>query len=280
MSQQIFPIIDPETNKIIGKKSRLKVHVDGDWHWGIQANIIRFKNHKPEILVQERSELVDISSRKLDQSLATQMLVEDKGDRLKTLIRGLNEELGISLNLDRDMHKIIELGQPGSFRISKTYKENSDLYNKEVSSLFFIFTDQIEISPRSPRVKKTYWLPIDDFEDLISINPNKFTKTARSYFINEDLYQYIQLVIEKFNQNQIVVRELPFKSEYYSYNSFDVAINNFSEGYSSVRVYSCLHSMKLIEEIKQIKDFTIKSDRHGIEITSPKGNLKYYNEQT
>ena len=185
MSQQIFPVIDPLTSKTIGYKPRHQVHTDGDWHMGIQVNIIRLKRiGEPEILIQERSDLVDISLGKLDQSLATQMLIADNGDKLKALSRGLKEEL--EMTLDQDVKEIVEIGETGSFRISKTYPENPDVYNREINSLFLIFTNRNTISPQSPRVKKTYWMSLDDFRDLIHVNPNRFTKTARFYFINND----------------------------------------------------------------------------------------------
>jgi len=278
MSQQIFPIIDPETSKIIGHKSRYQVHTDGDWHMGIQVNIIRVKkNGEPEILIQERSDLVDISSGKLDQSLATQMLIEDNGDKKKSLSRGLKEELGMTL--DRDVKELVEIGSAGSFRISKTYSENPDVYNREVNSLFLIFTDRKIVSPQSPRVKKTYWMPLEDFKDLVSLNPDRFTKTARFYFINEDLYQFTRQIINQFIHKQKINKKLKFKSEFFSYGDWDVVINTYKkENYSDIKVFNCRHSVKLVEELKKIKKIKIKSNRNGVAIDSPKGKLKYYSK--
>jgi len=99
LSRQVFNVVDPISGKIIGKKTRSKVHRDGSWHRAVNAFVVR-KNSKSEfeILVQERSKLVDLAQLKFDQSLATQVLIEDKDDTKKALIRGLREELGIDEN--------------------------------------------------------------------------------------------------------------------------------------------------------------------------------------
>ena len=70
---QSFPIVDFITRRQIGIKPRSEVHRSGLWHEGVQAFIIRTVGTKIQTLVQRRSGITDISSGKLDQSLAKTM---------------------------------------------------------------------------------------------------------------------------------------------------------------------------------------------------------------
>src|SRR5579859_4617026 len=96
MSVQLFPVFDEITAQYLGRmKDRSKVHTEGDWHKGIQANIIRAHGVSFDILMQTRSANVDIAKHRYDQSLATQMIDRDDLQEEKTFFRGLREELAI-----------------------------------------------------------------------------------------------------------------------------------------------------------------------------------------
>lgn len=273
MHQQIFPIIDPKTLKIIGQKPRYGVHVDGDWHWGIQANIIDISDKEnPKMLVQERSQFVDISPLKLDQSLATQMLIEDRGSRVDALKRGLAEELG--LNLDKDIRKVIEIGEHGSLRILKTYPENPDLYNRELTTLFLLFIDGgLDIRPQSPRVNRLHRIPIEDLRDLIYKYPKKFTKTIRYYFVNTELFDISSQAVGKTIKGETFRGSLPFKSEFYSYENYDVVINTYKDGLSKIRIYNSQNSIKLTQEISKLKILSISADKLGVTVETAQGRI-------
>ena len=96
---QLFYIYNDEGNKV-GVKDRYSIHRNGDWHRGVQLNLV-CENF---LLMQKRSDTVDIAKGLFDQTLATQLIVEDEEDEIKALSRGLREEIGIdiaTLNIER-----------------------------------------------------------------------------------------------------------------------------------------------------------------------------------
>lgn len=162
-----FYIYDENLVKI-GVKARNLVHTDGDWHRGIQLNIIC----GDEILLQIRSGSVDIAKNLIDQSLATQLLVQDDEDEYKALARGLKDELGITPSLD----EIIKVASDQ--KIIKTYEYDSSLYNREFVTLFeWGIKEKRTFKPNSTKVEQLLWMHIDRVKRIAQGNPNLFTKT-------------------------------------------------------------------------------------------------------
>ena len=184
--QQIFPIFNPVTQELIGYKERGLVHRHGDWHKGIQANVLR-KNSMGsfDILIQERSATVDIGRCRFDQSLATQMLDLDGLDELKALRRGLLSELSIR------RYRSVRIGR--DLRIAKTYNEHLDVLNREIISIFLVEVDNDEpVAAITPKIKQLVWMPWDSFLEFFTERMTDFTKTAQFYFGEPDLLQQIR----------------------------------------------------------------------------------------
>ncbi len=182
----VFPVYNPVTEEIMGHKSRDLVHTDGDWHRGIQANIVRSNQQQTfDILLQERSGIVDIGRCKLDQSLATQMLDGDHGNENEAIRRGLLTELGITACRATRL--------PLNLRIVKTYKEQPEVLNRELVSLYLVSVDdESQIMAVSPKIAGLRWMEWHRFLGLIHNKPDTFTKTGQFYFSDEVLLPFIE----------------------------------------------------------------------------------------
>lgn len=199
MTQQLFPVFDPITEKFLYYKPRDLVHVQGDWHRGIQANIVRHDGRNSfEILVQKRSGSVDIGRYKLDQSLATQMLQADRLSPKRALRRGMQQELGVTefkaKQLDRQL------------RIIKTYKEHEGMLNRELLALFVVKLEDGEI-PKicSPKTLELGWINWEDFIIFFRLNHDQFTKTAQFYFSSDELI----VEMERLSRELLSLPNLP-----------------------------------------------------------------------
>lgn len=182
----IFPVFDPITEEFLYYKPRRLVHTEGDWHRGVQANIIRPNWQGTfDILVQERSGVVDIGTSKFDQSLATQMLQEDGCNEDVALRRGLWAELGIEKFQARKI--------PANLRIVKTYKEHPGTLNRELINLYIVTVKAGEdILTTSPKIANLHWMEWREFLEFFRRNPRRFTKTGQFYFSDEQLLPLIE----------------------------------------------------------------------------------------
>lgn len=234
---QLFPVVDFITRRQIGVKPRSVVHSTGLWHEGVQAFILRVdKGGKVETLVQRRSVITDLSAEKLDQSLATQALVEDNGDLERTFKRGLLEEYGIS----EDEVRYVRIGAEGWLRVSKKYRGDPAVFNREFISLFLVqLTDESRIvTPATPKIQDVYWQDWSEFVRSVQAHPRDYTKTSRYYILNRPLLRSIRRAINNF----IGKKEpppFPFsRSGYYSYpEGPDVFINKYGDyGQASIEV--------------------------------------------
>lgn len=125
-----------------------------------------------EILLQIRSDSVDIAKNLIEQSLATQLLVQDEEDEYKALVRGLQGELGITPDLD-EIKKVAS-----NQKIIKTYDYDSSLYNREFVILFeWRLREKRAFKLNSIKVKQLLWLYIDEVKKLAQKKPSWFTKT-------------------------------------------------------------------------------------------------------
>lgn len=194
----LFPIFNPTTLAYIGNKRRDIIHAQGYWHKGIQVHLIR-KNLRNsfDIFVQERSGCVDISSYKLDQSLATQMVCEDNLNEEETLRRGLFNELKIS------QYKSIRL--PFNLRIVKRYSQHPNILNREIISLFLAISNQEPSCKDCPKIHKGYWLSWEMFITKIKKNKNSFTKTTQMYMLIPDIFTFIEKSSLKFLGKNVIV---------------------------------------------------------------------------
>lgn len=191
MTAQSFPTFDPISETLLFYKDRQAVHTDGDWHKGVQANIIRkCDNREFEILVQQRTNNVDIGLGKLDQSLASQMIREDDLSEASTLARGLVSELSIT---DYNAVKISP-----KIRIVKTYVEHPDTINRELLSLFLVtIHDSVKIHPDAHKIERITWMKWSDMIKAINAEPSCFSKTAQFYFLCHPFAYYIEQMSRK-----------------------------------------------------------------------------------
>lgn len=156
-----------EAMRCIGVKERDVVHHDGSWHKGVQLNIFC----ADKLLIQQRSLGVDIAKGLYDQSLATQLSVEDDEDETLAISRGLQEELGL-IWITGIKHVA------GPRKIVKTYDYDTSLFNREFVSLYQVrLPKEIEVFPNSNKVLSVRWVPLSCIRLLASEHPNHFTKT-------------------------------------------------------------------------------------------------------
>lgn len=177
--------IPTKTRSVFLRCGRDKVHENGWWHYGILTNIIRINplGGELEILLQKRSNRVDIAKGKLDQSLATQMLYLDK-DIKYAFLRGIKEEL----NLNTTDIKFAQFLPKSNFYIVKEYVTESMVLNREKIFIFVvILRNNIEISTTCNKIKTIRWISWKNFVNLIERYPHKFTKTVRFFVKNEKL---------------------------------------------------------------------------------------------
>lgn len=182
----IFPVFEPINGNFLHYQGRLKVHTAGDWHKGIQAHVVRPNDAGTfDILVQVRSDDVDIGKGRYDQSLATQMLKEDNLSELAALHRGLSVELGIH---DFTCEKLeVEL------RIIKTYQQEMEVFNRELLSLFLVHVNEsAQIAALSSKTEQLLWVDWDSLIGFFETNPLQFTKTAQFYLGNHLLRKSIE----------------------------------------------------------------------------------------
>ncbi len=194
--QDLFPIFDPVNEDYLQySKHRALVHRDGDWHRGIQANVVRPNEQGSfDILLQKRSGIVDISGGKYDQSLATQMLDADALAPANALRRGLATELGVT------KYKSLKLFD--RLKIIKTYKEQPNVLNRELLSLYLVKAeDESQIKVNSPKIADLAWVPWSSFLHFFAEMPNGFTKTSQFYFSDEFLSPELEVASNKFIYN-------------------------------------------------------------------------------
>lgn len=179
-----MPIFDPISEKQIGRKKRNTIHKKGLWHKGIQVNIVR-KNQLGtfDVLVQKRSNKVDISKNKYDQSVAIQMISLDHLDEKLSLKRGLYEELGIRKYDYRKM--------PLNIRIIKTYADSGHI-NKEMIVLYTVMLPRrSNVRIRSEKLVELVWFEWNSLLELVRENQDSITKTAQLYFLNKEIKEVI-----------------------------------------------------------------------------------------
>ncbi len=178
---QLMPIFDPVSEAFLGCKPRADIHRDGDWHRGVQAFVVRPNAHGSfDTLVQMRSDRVDIGRRKYDQSLATQMTMEDCLDEDATLRRGLREELNIT--------KYASIHVPVTLRIVKTYEDDAGMVNRELISLHIVATSQTPSIPAGcHKIAHFEWMEWEKFLAFFDAQPRSFTKTGQFYLAADNL---------------------------------------------------------------------------------------------
>lgn len=244
---QIFPILDPQTWKVIGFKERSLVHRDGDWHLGLQAYIFRQRPNKPlEVLIQKRSQSVDISGGMFDQSIAIQMTQEDKFDPIACLRRGLKHELGLDLNNLKYKSILDDI----CLTIVKTYDQSPSLLNRERTKLYLIHCNGNEIHPNSECVDDILWIPWSKMFAWKRSNPGLFTKTARFYTVDPIVSKEIELSVQDFvkNSNSPKKDDLPDKITYYSEKSAE----------KDVSIHFWKDDRKLLYVLDPKKNFTVE----------------------
>ncbi|MBF0315354.1 MAG: hypothetical protein HQK52_18175 [Oligoflexia bacterium] len=169
---------------------RRKGHTNGEYHIGIQAYVFTHTKTGVQLLVNRRSETVDISKNKLDQ-LAIQVLEEDISIN-HALSRGLKDEIG----LNPDEYLVFKIKNL-PLRIEKKYSESLELFNREFIYLYFIYVpNEIAetIASTTHKISSLHWEPFQIYAEKLLNHPENYTKTARFYVYND----YLRKASEEF----------------------------------------------------------------------------------
>lgn len=102
MSDELLDIYD-ESMALLGVKPRDRVHVDGDWHKTFHCWIIGRRQGHRFVLFQLRGPDKDVYPDTLDITAAGHI---EHGETAREAVRELEEELGISVDLDA----LVQLG--------------------------------------------------------------------------------------------------------------------------------------------------------------------------
>lgn len=156
-----------ETGERLGIKDRGLVHRHGDWHRGVQLNLY----NNGDLLLQRRSGVVDIAKGLLNQSLATQLVVEDHESDVIALRRGLLSELGINIATLAVTHVA------GPVKITKRYEYDPGLLNREFVTLYQAELPHRDVSSGNIKVAELFWMPVNKVKSLAHQDKTQFTKT-------------------------------------------------------------------------------------------------------
>lgn len=253
-NRQTFSVYDPRTLKKIGEKLRTAVHSEGDWHLAVTAFIFRGSTIDDiEVLVQERSQYVDIAQKHFDQSLATQLIVEDNEDTDQALYRGLREELDIS---EDELIKVFKWNSVGDIFISKRYDDNPELWNREIVTNYLVRVKSNIVMKKNFKVHGYEWLPWLEFCDLVKMQPNNFTKSVRLYTVIDSISREIDECMKEL-VTQGEVNHLARKIYYLSMDNSDLVL--FEGTKQLVEVYKTAYTMRRTEVQNEISGSFIKS---------------------
>lgn len=190
----------PKTKLSQFRGNRNDVHKKGWWHYGVLTNLIRIdSNGNLQILIQKRSNTVDIAKVKYDQSLATQILFSDKNKR-ESFYRGIKEEL----NINSTDIEFVEFLPKSNFYIIKEYIDENNIINKEKIFLFVAkLKKKINIKSNCNRVISTKWIDWEQFVNDILKHPSNYTKTVRFFIKNVILRNRLEKFMINFINNNI-----------------------------------------------------------------------------
>lgn len=249
--------------------NRSVVHRDGSFHIGLQAYIIAVINDVPMLLVNRRSNAVDISPLKYDQ-VAIQMLMEDNLDFDVALSRGLREEVGIT------QYEAIAVNDT-RIKIVKKYSERPDLYNREYVKLFFVTVSSTalsQVSIKTPKLLELLWIPFHEYVSRIYANPTSFTKTAQFYVFNPPLLklaeqfvaQLTQLRHLNFSMTQLLLENQLSRSEFYQYgDQISLIVNSYS--IAQFREILIFEGSSLIHKLGNVTQLVVSDSKQQKELT-------------
>jgi 8-oxo-dGTP pyrophosphatase MutT (NUDIX family) len=184
---QVLPVIDPASpDAVLALKNRVVVHEKGMWHPTVQAYIITGSEGSTQTLVQKRSNTVDIGKSKYDQSIAIHIQQNETPEQ--ALERGLLEELNIKLS------NYIHTRLLSKFRlfITKTYKEDFSIFNRELVHLFVVFLPSTKDLKICSKIDSYFWTNWSEYVEMTKKEPESFTKTSRYYILNGLLLREIE----------------------------------------------------------------------------------------
>lgn len=239
--RQTFRVYDPVSLREVGQKLRVNVHSEGDWHLALTAFIFREnKDLEIEVLVQERSQYVDIAQKHFDQSLATQLVIDDNSSVDHALTRGLFEELGISKS---DVISKFQWNNIGDIFISKQYLDNPELWNREIVVNYCVQIDPKVVIENNFKVKGTEWLPWSEFCDLVRMQPNNFTKSVRMYAVADSVASELNNVMRELIGGK---KPKTFSKKMYYLSLFDTDVVVVDDPNELVEIYKTNYTMRKI----------------------------------
>lgn len=253
--RQVFDVIDPVNLKGKSRKNRLLVHTNGDWHMAATAFVVRDSSDVGlEVLVQTRSNFVDIACGASDQSVATQLLVQDGEDTEVAIRRGLSEELGIEHD---ELKQLVMWNEMGSAYVVKKYADDPTLWNREIVVNYVATLAEGTDMQTNFKVAGYEWLPWEVFVNLVRSHPSTFTKTARMYCANNRLVSELSNAFSTVLDNKEVVR---FNSSllYASFAENDYLVRKHGETMCKIEVYETKYQLAKVAESEFETDNWIK----------------------
>jgi isopentenyldiphosphate isomerase len=167
---EYLDVLDKDGNLTGGKKSKLDVHKDGDWHKTVHVWII---TPKGELLIQKRSPEMDSYPDLWDISTAGH--ISSGEDSITSALRETEEELGLKLKTE-NFHYLFTTIQQAVLQ-SGTYINNeyNDVYLVELDPAFLKFNLQKE------EVSETRWMPYQELEKQLNDNSENFVPHPEEY---------------------------------------------------------------------------------------------------
>lgn len=152
-----FVVLVDSEDKVIGKKEKLQVHIDGDLHRAFSVLVF---NAKGELLIQRRA---DSKYHCPGQWANTTCSHPRGGERVqKAAHRRLIEEMGFDCQLER------------GFKFQYRVEFDNGLIENEIDRVFFGKYNG-NVSPNSEEVSEYKWIPMDELRFDIREHPEKYT---------------------------------------------------------------------------------------------------------
>jgi isopentenyl-diphosphate delta-isomerase len=166
MEEQL-DILDEQGNPTGKTASRAIVHTTGLWHRVVLIYFYRKGPKGIEILVHLRAKTKDLHPNKWDTRFGGHVKAGDTLD--DAVAKELKEEVGISV-----IHENLSEGHQG--------KHSAFPNNEFNTSYFYNFTeDERSLKFEDNEVQQVKWLPAEEILNDLTINPNNWATSAKTF---------------------------------------------------------------------------------------------------